>query len=1011
VSSTEIPRLFGVLTNRPARTFAMTPRAPWRRFVFLSSRARDYSYAGERRGKQSAPMIYEFEGCTLDAATQEFRRDDELVAVEPQVFAVLEYLLSNPDRVVTKIELLDEVWGDRFVSEAALTSRIKLARQACGDSGRAQRVIKTVHGRGYRIVAAINQRGGAGLNVAATPIGPGAAGRELELAALTEATSAASGGEQTTVFVTGPAGSGKSTLVADFLERNDDHDDFLVIRGRCHRSRSGPEPYFGLLDALGALAAVEPDLVRDTFERVAPSWLVQLPALVDDDTAARLERRLLGGARQRMLREGAEAFTALARLQPTLLVLEDLHFADDCTLDVLELISSRHDAVPLLVVATTRPGAESVDGLTAELALDGSARTIPLGPLDRDAIGLLVSDRYPNQSVEPQLIELVHNRCDGNPLFAHEILTAWHDAEMIAADDRTVAVNAGQAELLATIPVGLVPLIERALDALDPDELSILEAAAVVGFEFDAGCVAAGLDRRLPETEVSLAVMARRPDHISATGATTWAQGTASTSYAFSHQLYRDVIHDRIAAGRKVELHRRVGLSLEAGHQGTGDERAATLADHFVAAGDGARAARYLRQVGAQAMARQAHGHATDVLAEALGECERLPTGTERDTLEMVIRLSLGQACVGVSGWTADIVSEHYQRALELAEKLGAPEEAANARYGLATISEINGNYERTEQLLTPLIAADNHGLEMEAHELVACSTFNQGAFERSEANSGAVLSTWSEDTTSEVMARVAEHPATSCNSWMSLSNWFLGRSDDSLRRAENAVRLGERHRYALAMATQQRAMLHQFRNEPRECLDWSDRTRNLGRGLVSRVRTIQADLMTGWSNAVGDSADHDIAAMADALDSLRSSGSRLNEPYYVTLYADALIHQREPAKGVRILDEADAAIEDTTRSYFHRSEIRRIRARAILDLDESDARDQAREMLDESLRLAWEMGSPALALRTTCDRFEFERGEGDAEPWRNPLAELLARYDGQTPPPDVTRAQSLLVS
>ncbi|MCP3911822.1 MAG: ATP-binding cassette domain-containing protein [Actinomycetia bacterium] len=83
-------------------------------------------------------MIFDFEMCALDTSKQELWRDGELVHVEPQVLTVIEYLVRNAERVVTKIELLDEVWGDRFVSESALTSRIKLARRACGDNGRDQ---------------------------------------------------------------------------------------------------------------------------------------------------------------------------------------------------------------------------------------------------------------------------------------------------------------------------------------------------------------------------------------------------------------------------------------------------------------------------------------------------------------------------------------------------------------------------------------------------------------------------------------------------------------------------------------------------------------------------------------------------------------------------------------------------------------------------------------------------------------------------------------------------------
>jgi DNA-binding winged helix-turn-helix (wHTH) protein len=101
--------------------------------------------------------VLRFEACELDIGRHELRRDGEVVKVEPQVFDVLVALADRRGQLVTKNDLLDEVWGDRFVSESALTSRIKAARQAVGDDGRQQRVIKTVHGRGYRFVADVRE--------------------------------------------------------------------------------------------------------------------------------------------------------------------------------------------------------------------------------------------------------------------------------------------------------------------------------------------------------------------------------------------------------------------------------------------------------------------------------------------------------------------------------------------------------------------------------------------------------------------------------------------------------------------------------------------------------------------------------------------------------------------------------------------------------------------------------------------------------------------------------------
>ena len=110
-------------------------------------------------------MIYSFGAFDLDTDVFELRRAGRAVAIEPQVFGVLAYLVEHRDHVVTKNDLLDSVWGDRFVSESALTSRIKAARRAVGDDGARQRVIKTVRGRGFRFVAAVRGDG--------TPAEPG----------------------------------------------------------------------------------------------------------------------------------------------------------------------------------------------------------------------------------------------------------------------------------------------------------------------------------------------------------------------------------------------------------------------------------------------------------------------------------------------------------------------------------------------------------------------------------------------------------------------------------------------------------------------------------------------------------------------------------------------------------------------------------------------------------------------------------------------------------------------
>src|SRR5688572_28156198 len=97
-------------------------------------------------------MIYTFDEFELDLATVELRVDGEVQSVEPQVFALLVLLVENSERLLSKDEIIEKVWDGRIVSDAAVASRVKSARQALGDDGKSQRFIKTIHGLGYRFV-------------------------------------------------------------------------------------------------------------------------------------------------------------------------------------------------------------------------------------------------------------------------------------------------------------------------------------------------------------------------------------------------------------------------------------------------------------------------------------------------------------------------------------------------------------------------------------------------------------------------------------------------------------------------------------------------------------------------------------------------------------------------------------------------------------------------------------------------------------------------------------------
>ena len=235
-------------------------------------------------------MIYAFEEYELDVPRYELRYAGKLVKLEPQVFNVLAYLLQHRDRVVTKDELLAQLWPGRFVSEATLTSRLTAARRAIGDRGREQRVIQTVHGRGYRFIVPVEERLArerashnvpAALSRMVTPSGTlrgsrtvHAVGREAELAQLNHWLQQALSGTRQVVFVTGEAGLGKTTLVETFLHELDGAGALWIGHGQCIEHYGAGEAYLPVLEALGRLCQ-EPGgqaLITLLAKQAPPGW-------------------------------------------------------------------------------------------------------------------------------------------------------------------------------------------------------------------------------------------------------------------------------------------------------------------------------------------------------------------------------------------------------------------------------------------------------------------------------------------------------------------------------------------------------------------------------------------------------------------------------------------------------------------------------------------------------------------------------------------------------------------
>ena len=291
-----------------------------------------------------SPEVRLFGPFRFDVGDQRLFKDGKEVKLRRKPFAILRYLTTHPQRLVTQEELVDAVWGKIAMSESLLRTHVSDVRRAVGDGA-----VETVVGRGYRFLFAVETetpepKAPASKNIVARPAPANLVGCSTEVDTLRQAFDAALDQKRQIVFVIGDAGIGKTTLVDAFLAEVAGPRGALIVSGSCVEHLGPAEAYLPVLSALGALCRGGDRHFVDVLARHAPTWLAQMPGLVADEQLQALTLRIQGASQSRMLRELAETFDVVAAERPLVVVLEDVQWADASTTDLLAMLGARREA-------------------------------------------------------------------------------------------------------------------------------------------------------------------------------------------------------------------------------------------------------------------------------------------------------------------------------------------------------------------------------------------------------------------------------------------------------------------------------------------------------------------------------------------------------------------------------------------------------------------------------------------------------------------------------------------
>jgi DNA-binding winged helix-turn-helix (wHTH) protein/tetratricopeptide (TPR) repeat protein len=964
---------------------------------------------GQQREHQE--MIYAFGPYELDTRIYELRHAGTPRSVEPQVFDVLAYLVANRDRVVPKEELLEKLWPDRFVSESTLTSRLKEARKAVGDSGRSQSLIRTHHGRGYRFVAAVEERtdplayaltvcSGDHL-VAASPGSAGPAvetsapaaenrpaaksdfvGRRDELSRLEGALGRALGGARQIVFVTGEAGAGKTTLVRQFLARHAP-EPLLVARGQCVEHRGSGEPYMPLLDALGRLCRGDGgSRVLDLLELEAPSWVLQIPSLLSDEELTAVTARA-GVSGERMLRELGGAVERLTLETPLVLVLDDLHWSDSATLEAIDLLARQTHPARFLLIGTYRPADVKATrhpayAVVQELRVRGLCDAIDLPLLVPEELGEYLGRRFPGGDFTRELAPLLHERTAGNPLFMENVVDSWISHGMIRAHAGRWTVERSLDELESDVPDTLQHLIEKQISELDPEQQRALETASVLGRTFSVAAVAATLPAADEDLEKLCETLSRDGHFLRASGSEQWGDGTFTSCFAFSHDLYVDCLYERIPVARRSRIHRQVGLALERAWSGREMEHAPELALHFQRAADHERALRYLRLAAEQAIARSAYREAVVHLVAASEILDQALPSADRDRTELDVRSRLAPALTATRGWADPFAEQNYLRASELARSLGDIPLLSQTLYGMANMYEYRGEYSRAEQITRErleLAGEDSSMRLIESHELLACSMLHQGRFREAVEHGERALSCSEGDAPrdlGQIVLLVQAH------GWISGALVFAGRPDDAVAHGQKALALADSAGDDLAKASAaiQAAFVRFYRREPDECRELTEIGLGIARERRFPFHVGCGRILSGWWMSLQNRHEEALREIRAGLRTSQSIGSHMDVPLFLAILAEALSRAGETEEALGTIEEGLTMLE-RNRSFFYAPELHRMHGHLLLEKGEPE--DGAIACFRRALELGEEQESPLFALRAAMSLARLD-GEGDAQ-------------------------------
>lgn len=844
-------------------------------------------------------------------------------------------------------------------------------------------------------------------------------GREAERTQLWQAFARVKAGRSLIMAVTGEPGIGKSTILEDFLTDLAIRGERVTIaRGRCSESLAGAEAYLPVLEAFDSLLHRTVGASLDAVVRsVAPSWYVQVATrTVEESMVGRLRESGPAPSQERMKREFGALMQELSRQQPLVLMIEDLHWADVSTVDLLNYLAGRFADMRLMVIASYRPSdmelaKHSFIGIKNDLQSRGLFEEVALSFLAPADVERYLSLQFPGHQFPPDFAPGIHAKTEGSPLFMADLVRYVRDTGGMVEQD-------GVWRLAQTLPGGARDLpqsvrgmVTRKIEQVDEKDRELLLAASVQGHEFDSNTVAEAVAMDPAEVEDRLAVLERVHVFVRRGDEHEFPDRTLTLKYQFVHVLYQNVLYASLQPRRRIALSGRIVRSLVQHYGDDAPSIAGPVAVLYETAREFAAAAQFFYVAAQRAVALFGFGEALSLADRGLAGLKALPDGPDRQQLELGLQLTRGTSLRMVKGWAASQLELTFARARELCHQMQDPPQLFPVLWNLNFFSMIRGDMALVRDQNTELRAqaekSGNDAYRMAADHVSGVALEFMGDFAEAHRLLEQSISRHDPAKHQTYSAMYGADPGMYARPMSSRPLFALGYPDRALARNNETLAIGRFQREPVTQVFAQLIAggIHVYRGETAAAIGLTDEAIALCQEYSLVQEAEWARGFRGAAHALAGRTADGIADLRQALDTLKSLRAGVARTMFLSFLAEAYHRAGQVPDGLQAVDDGLAFGEQSHQHGFD-AELFRTRGE-LLRLAGNDA--GAEDSLRAALARAQAQQARSFELRAAAGLARFLKDNGRAADARAVLAPVYEWFVEGHDTADLVTARTLL--